>query len=91
MADSAKVPNDKVRNIITKLLDDIDNYTTVHTTKLVDDQTKAYADEEISLATFRGAFIALRWSDDKVTQVFAEKALLAFSEGGLAAVRASLT
>lgn len=82
--DKLKVPNEKVRQIITKLLDDIDHYVNVN---LPSD----FNTHEIELATFRGAFIALRWSDDTITQVFAEKALLAFSEGGLAAVRASLT
>lgn len=83
--DKLKVPNEKVRQIITKLLDDIDNYTEVNK------GLGLGVHAEIELATFRGAFIALRWSDDAITQVFADKALLAFSEGGLAAVRASLT
>lgn len=86
-----KVPTEKVRQIITKLLDDIDHYTEVNLDRLSFSNDKEQIQEEICLATFRGAFIALKWSDDTITQVFADKALLAFSEGGLAAVRASLT
>lgn len=79
-----KVLTERARRMLVDIAEDVDRYLEVKK------YTGPIADE-VALATFRGAFLALLWTEDADLSSFAREGLIAVNLGRMAAVQTLLT
>jgi hypothetical protein len=77
---SFRPTSERARRIIASLIEDVNVVT-----GMLPEKNRALV-QAVALATFRGAFKALQWSEDDALRDFVEKGLVRLNEGGLAAL-----